>query len=203
VKIRENPTLTTSTSADAHDTGPKHHVIARLRDGTQIRVRHVTRRDGPALLRFMERLTPESRQMRFSSPACDVDAAAKWAASADGTDHIGILAVDESDRILGHAACVRMYGPRAEVAIEVGETHRHQGLATILISKLAREAEEKQIRHFVAEVLPQNHEMLDVFHDGFDADWQSAGGEVDIEFPTSAWQLPSDRFGQPQPDTPD
>ena len=88
-----------------------------------------------------------------------------------------------------------MHGPRAEV----DETHRQQ-LATILIAKLAREAEEKQIRHFVAEVLPDNHEMLDIFHNGFDAHCQSAGGEVDIDFPTSAWQFPSDRFGQPRPD---
>ena len=137
--------------------------------------------------------------MRILSPACDVHAAASWAATADGTDHIGILAVDDGDRILGHAACVRMYGPRAEVAIEVDEAHRHQGLATILIAKLAREAEGKHIRHFVAEVLPDNRDMLAVFNDGFNAGRKYADGEVDIEFPTSAWQLPPDRFGQPQP----
>jgi L-amino acid N-acyltransferase YncA len=171
-----------------------------LRDGTEIRLRHVTQRDEPALMGFMQELTPASRRFRFFSSACDLHAAAKWAASADGTDHLGIVAIDEDGRILGHAACVRMYGARAEVAIEVDETHRHQGLATILIARLAREAEERQIRHFVAEVLPDNHEMLDVFHDGFDADCQSADGEVDIEFPTSAWQLPSDRFGQPLPE---
>ena len=93
-----------------------------------------------------------------------------------------------------------MYGARAEVAIEVDETHRHQGLATILIARLAREAEAKQIRHFVAEVLPDNREMLAVFNDGFDASRRFADGEVDVEFPTSAWQLPPGRFGHPQPD---
>jgi acetate---CoA ligase (ADP-forming) len=144
----------------------------------------------------MEQLSPESRRMRFFSPACDLRAAAKWAASADGLDHIGILAIDDRGQILGHAACVRTDGPRAEAAIEVDETHRHQGLATILIAKPAREAEQKQIRHFVAEVLPETHEMLDVIHDGFDADCQLANGEVDIEFPTSAWQLPPSRLGK-------
>jgi acetate---CoA ligase (ADP-forming) len=200
VTFIEDRAETTGPRSAGQDGEPDLYATARLRDRTQIWVRHVTYRDEPALLEFMQQLSPESRRMRFFSPACDLHAAAKWAASADGTDHIGILAIDDRDRILGHALCVRLYGARAEVAIEVDETHRHQGLATILIATLAREAEEKQIRHFVAEVLPDNHEMLAVFNDGFDASRQFADGEVDIEFPTSAWQLPPGRFGQPPPD---
>jgi L-amino acid N-acyltransferase YncA len=172
-----------------------------LRDGSEIRIRHVTPEDQPVLLAFMQQLSPESRRLRFFSPACDLLKAARWAASADGTDHIGIVALDASGRILAHAACVRMHGPRAEVAVEVGETHRHQGVATILIARLAREAEQKQIRSFVAEVLPDNHEMLAVFSDGFDASRQFADGEVDIEFPTASWQLPPDRFEPARPAT--
>jgi L-amino acid N-acyltransferase YncA len=167
----------------------------RLRDGSAIRIRHVTPEDEPALLAFMQRLSPESRRLRFFSPATNLDEAARWAAGADGTDHIGVVALDPREQILAHAACVRMYGPRAEVAVEVDETHRHQGLATILITRLAREAEQQQIRHFVAEVLPDNREMLAVFSDGFDASRHFADGEVDIEFPTSAWQLPPTRLG--------
>lgn len=195
-----NPSPTASAGFAADDGGPDIGAATRLRDGTEIRIRHVTRRDKPGLCDFMEQLSPESRRMRFFSPACDLNTAAEWAASADGTDHIGILAIDDRGQILGHAACVRMYGPRAEVAIEVDETHRHQGLATILIARLAREAERKEIRHFVAEVLPDNREMLAVFNDGFDASRRSADGEVDVEFPTSAWQLPAGRFGHSQPD---
>jgi L-amino acid N-acyltransferase YncA len=198
--VLQNPTHTMSPASAGTRREPEGYVTARLRDGTEIRIRHVTGDDQPALLAFMQHLSPDSRRMRFFSPACDLRAAAKWAASADGTDHIGILALDDRSQLLGHAACVRMAGARAEVAIEVDDTHRHQGLATILIAKLAREAEQKQIRHFVAEVLPENHEMLDVFHDGFDADCQFAEGEVDVEFPTSAWQLPPSRLGQPRSD---
>jgi ribosomal protein S18 acetylase RimI-like enzyme len=173
--------------------------VTALRDGSEVRVRHVTPDDQPALLSFMQRLSPESRRMRFFSPASDLFEAARWAAGADGTDHLGILAVDPNGQILGHAACCRMDGPRAEVAVEVDEAHRHQGLATILIAQLAREAEEKQIRYFVAEVLPDNHEMLAVFHDGFDASRQFADGEIDIEFPTAAWRLPASRLAALKP----
>lgn len=200
MSVTEDPTQTTNKSRLAQDGESDITATARLRDGTEIRVRHVSRRDEAALLEFMQQLSPESRRMRFFSPAYDLHAAAKWAASADGTDHLGILATDDRGQILGHAACVRTYGPRAEVAIEVDETHRHQGLATILVARLAREAEEKQIRHFVAEVLTENHEMLAVFKDGFDAHRHFADGEVDIEFPTSAWQLPPNRFGHNRPE---
>jgi GNAT superfamily N-acetyltransferase len=157
-------------------------------------VRPVAGDDERALTVFMQRLSSESRRLRFFSPACDVAAAARWAASADGIDHLGLVALGPDGEILGHAACVRMYGPRAEVAVEVDESYRHHGLATLLITGLARAAEEKNIRSFVAEVLPDNHEMLAVFHDGFDASCRLADGEFDIEFPTTAWRLPETRL---------
>jgi hypothetical protein len=166
----------------------------RLRDGTEVGIRHVTRSDEAALLEFMQRLSPESRRLRFFSPAYDLESAARWAASADGIDHLGLVAVDAQGQILGHVACVRMYGARAEVAVEIDESCRHRGLATLLITRIAREAEEKQIRSFVAEVLPENLEMLAVFHDGFDASRHFADGEVDVEFPTTAWRLPETRL---------
>jgi hypothetical protein len=178
--------------------GSQTHERATLRDGSQVRVRHVVAGDQPALLAFMQRLSPESRRLRFFSPACDLESAARWAASADGVDHLGLVAIGSHGRILGHAVCVRMYGPRAEVAVEVAESCRHQGLATILITRLAHEAEQKQIRYFVAEVLPENHEMLAVFHHGFDASRHAADGEVDIEFPTAAWRLTESRLADPE-----
>lgn len=173
----------------------------RLRDGSEILVRHVGAGDERPLLAFMQRLSPESRRLRFFSPAYDLESAARWAASADGIDHFGLVAFSSEDQIVGHAACVRMYGPRAEVAVEVDETWRHRGLATALIARLAREAEHKQIRSFVAEVLPENLEMLAVFHDGFDASPHVVDGEVDIEFPTIAWRLSETRLSELEQET--
>jgi len=174
--------------------------MARLRDGSEVHIRHVARDDRQALLVFMQRLSLESRRLRFFSPAYDLESAAIWAASADGIDHLGLVALGSSGEVLGHAACVRMYGPRAEVAVEIDESCRKQGLATLLLGRLAREAERKQIRSFVAEVLPENHAMLAVFYDGFDASSHSADGEVDIEFPTTAWRLPARRLTDPEPE---
>ncbi|MDQ6807393.1 MAG: GNAT family N-acetyltransferase [Actinomycetota bacterium] len=186
----ESSTPTTGTSSANEDAESHIAGSATLSDGTEVRIRHVTRRDESALLGFMQRLSPESRRLRFFSPAYDLESAARWAASADGTDHLGLVALGSHGQILGHAACVRMYGPRAEIAVEIDESCRHQGLATLLITGLAHEAEQKRIRSFVAEVLPENVQMLAVFHDGFDASRHFQDGEVDIEFPTAAWRLP-------------
>jgi hypothetical protein len=47
----------------------------------------------------------------------------------------------------------------------------------------------------VAEVLPENRAMLDVFRDGFDAHVAFHEGIDTVEFPTSTWRLARERFG--------
>jgi L-amino acid N-acyltransferase YncA len=94
---------------------------------------------------------------RFFTAAADLTTAASWAAGADGRNHLGLLALDDSGKIIGHAACCRVYGHRAEVAVEISDHACHQGLATLLIAELARRAEAMGIRGFIAEVLPENH----------------------------------------------
>jgi GNAT superfamily N-acetyltransferase len=164
-----------------------------LRDGSEILIRQVSSTDADALLTFMRSLSPESRQLRFFTAASDVERAARWAATADGVQHIGFVALDTEERILAHAVCVRLYGSRAEVAVEVDEDHRNLGLATLLLRRVAREAEHQGVRRLIAEVLPENHDMLSVFHDEFHTSGRSQDGEVDLEFPSSAWQLAPDR----------
>src|SRR5579863_262187 len=141
-----------------------------LRDGSRVRFRAPTPTDSDQLLGFLLALSPESRRLRFFSPVCDLDAVAQWAANADGIDHIGVLALDENGTVVAHAACSRLYGLRGEVAVEVDENHRHLGLASLLLRRLARDAERQGIRTLIAEVLPENHDMLAVFHDEFRAD---------------------------------
>lgn len=171
----------------------------QLPTGQRAVIRHVGAGDRRALLRFMEHLSAESRYLRFFSAACDLTAAAAWAASADGRDHLGLLALDSGGEVIGHAACCRLYGPRAEVAVEVAEEHRHEGLATVLIVRLAREAERAGVDRLIAEVLPENGDMLAVFHDGFAALTHITDGEAHVEFPASAWRDVQARLGAPQP----
>lgn len=164
-----------------------------LRDGSRVRFRAPTPADSDQLLGFLQSLSPESRRLRFFSPACDLAANARWASNADGVDHIGLLALDQNETIVAHAACERLYGLRGEVAVEVDEDHRHLGLASLLLRRLARDAERQGIRTLIAEVLPENHEMLAVFHDEFCADDHHVDDEIDVEFPSAAWETTADR----------
>jgi L-amino acid N-acyltransferase YncA len=169
--------------------------IATLRDGRTVRVRRVRADDGPAIQAFLEKLSPNARRLRFFSGAVDLPAMARWAASGDAQDHVGLVAFDGEHDVVGHAAYVRMYGPRAEVSVEVADDIHHLGLGTRLIVWLARVGEEHGITHFVAEVLADNSEMLSVFHDGFAPIQRRESGLIEIEFLTSSWRLAQQRLG--------
>ena len=68
------------------------------------------------------------------------------------------------------------------------------GLGTIMLERLAQQAEQRGVSQFVAEVLPENQEMLDVFRDGFDAKVSLDRGTDAVEFQTAAWRLARERF---------
>lgn len=173
--------------------------VISLRDGRTVSVRPVRPNDEPALRAFLETLSPSTRRLRFFSGAANLRAAAPWSASADGEDHFGLLALDATQRIVGHAAYVRMYGPRAEVAVEVADHLHHRGLGTRMVMWLAQVAERHGIRRFIAEVLAENSEMLAVFRDGFAPAQSRAAEIITIEFPTSNWHLAHRRFCNLQP----
>ncbi len=97
--------------------------------------------------------------------------------------------------MVGHAIYVRVAGAqRAEVAVEVADDLHHLGLATLLIIRLAQLDEDREITSFFAEALPENLDMLAVFHDGFAATTVNRRDAVDVEFATSSWRVAHVRF---------
>jgi L-amino acid N-acyltransferase YncA len=172
--------------------------LVRLRDGSQVTLRPATARDEPALRAFLAGLSAEARRLRFFSGAADTDAAAHWAAVVS-PDRYGLVAHDRTGAIVAHATYIQLNAPRgeptrAEVAVEVADHLHGRGLATILIERLAAVAQARGVARFVAEVLPENRAMLDVFRDGFDARLTFHEGADTVEFPTSAWRLALHRF---------
>jgi GNAT superfamily N-acetyltransferase len=168
-----------------------------LRDGRTVSVRPVGAADEPRILAFLEEMSPGNLRLRFFTGGCDLRRSAQWAADADGRRHYGLLATDPSGRIVGHALYVCLKdATRAEVAVEVADDLHNLGLGTILLSHLARHASAAGVARFVAEVLPENHDMLAVFDEGFDSERRSADGEVHVEFETANWRLPGGRFGR-------
>ncbi len=169
----------------------------RLRDGSVVTIRPVLADDEPALHSFLAGLCLEARRLRFFSGAIDIARAASLGVADDAAHH-GLLAHDELGVLVGHATYVRLDPAHAEVAVEVADHLHGRGLGTILIERLAAVAERQGIATFVAEVLCENHAMLDVFCAGFDAHVvRREGAQERVEFPTSAWRLARTPFDPP------
>lgn len=168
--------------------------VVRLRDGSLVTVRPVRAADEPALHSFLTGLCVEARRLRFFTGAADMRSAAHMAAEVC-VGHFGLVAHDETGVLVAHALYIQLDRTRAEVAVEVADHLQGRGLGTILIEHLAVIAEQHGITCFVAEVLSENHAMLDVFREGFDGRVvRQDGPEKRIEFLTSGWRLARERF---------
>jgi GNAT superfamily N-acetyltransferase len=169
-----------------------------LRNGETVTIRGVRRRDAPAIESFLAGLCLEARRLRFFTAAVDLDVVARTV-GAPGLDRLGVLALDRSGAVVGHAVCIELGGARAEVAVEVADRLHGQGLGTILVGQLAQVAEQLGITSFEAQVLPENRAMLDVFRDGFDARVALVEGTEVVEFPTGAWRAARERYPELPP----
>ncbi len=157
-----------------------------LRDGTTMHVRPVRADDGPAIHEFLEGLSTRSIGYRFFG-AVNLDWATSWTVDVDYSDRFGLAAEGGSPYgIVAHAAYVRIDANRAEVAFLVADAWQGRGISTILLAHLAQVAELHGISTFVAEVLPHNHRMIDVFRQsGFPVELHSTPDALEIELPTS------------------
>ena len=165
-----------------------------LKDGSSITVRAVVAADELALHSFLAGLCLEAQRLRFFSAAANIDYAAHLGAAAD-QQHFGLIACDAAGLIVGHVTYAELDRESAEVAVEVADNLHGQGLGTILLARLAAIAEERGIIRFIAEVLPENREMLQVFRDGFGARVAFREGTDAVEFATASWRLCDERFG--------
>jgi RimJ/RimL family protein N-acetyltransferase len=158
-----------------------------LRDGSTVHVRPITPEDRDRMRAFLGSLSEDSRRLRYFSGAANLDWATAAAIEASFPGSYGIVATRGNDRIVAHAMYGMATDDTAEVAFAVADELQGMGLATILLSSLAEAAEASGIRWFEAEVLPENHRMLDVFRDsGFAMTTHSLPGTIHLDFPTHA-----------------
>jgi RimJ/RimL family protein N-acetyltransferase/predicted CoA-binding protein len=159
-----------------------------LRDGSTLRLRPTSAADEQELLEFFERLTPESRYLRFQGAVrVDSHLIASFLRS-DGDESLSLVGelVDAGGavRVIGLGTWIRLRDPsRAEVAFVVADEFQHRGIASRLLERLAAHARDAGIDRFVAQVLPENAAMLRVFGDtGFEVRRRYVGGVVEVEF---------------------
>lgn len=136
-----------------------------LRDGSTIRLREVRPGDKEAIARGFERLSPESRYRRFFTAMNRLsEADLRYLTEVDHHDHEAVLAFSPEGAPVGVARYVRIEGPsQAEVAVAVVDDWQNLGAGTALLERLVERAREHRIERFVATVLQENEEALELF----------------------------------------
>jgi RimJ/RimL family protein N-acetyltransferase len=137
-----------------------------LGPGLELLLRPLRSGDKRRLAQAFERLSPETRYRRFFAPLQKLsEQDLRYLTELDHHDHEAIAAVNpENGAIVGVARYVRSEDPsEAEVAVVVGDPWQGHGVATALLQRLVGRAREEGIDHFVALVMSDNTEALEIF----------------------------------------
>ena len=169
---------------------PRHwEADVLLRDGHTAHLRPISADDEERLVEFYAQVSAESKYLRFFAPMPTLsDRDVKRFTHVDHKDRVAfvltvaekIIAVGRFDRITDADG----KGDDAEVAFLVQDKHQGRGIAQLLLEHLAQAGRERGVKKFVAEVLPENQRMIQIFRE---AGYQVAGGFEDgvmrFEFP--------------------
>ena len=135
-----------------------------LVDGGTVHVRPIGPDDADRLVAFHAGLSKETVYLRFftAMPRLAAGQVERFT-HVDHHDRVALVA-ELGDRLVAVARYDRLQGTgSAEVAFVVTDEHQGRGLGTVLLEHLASAARENGITRFVAETLPGNRRMLDVF----------------------------------------
>jgi GNAT superfamily N-acetyltransferase len=137
--------------------------VGTLRDGREVLIGRLTPADAPLLADAFERLSEESRRLRFLGPKPGLTPSElRYLTEVDGHRHEALAALDPvTGRGVAIARFVRDgHDPeRAEVAVTVADDWQGQGLGKIILGRLADRAREEDVRSFTALVSTDNRSM--------------------------------------------
>jgi RimJ/RimL family protein N-acetyltransferase len=141
----------------------------KLKNGTAITLRAIRPDDRERLRTAFGHLDPGTIYTRFFGAKRELSEAELTAATAvDFHAVVALVAVLDSDpeTIIGGGRYVRSPGansPDAEVAFTVEEDYQGLGLASLVLRELIAIGKAAGVTRFIAEVLPANTAMLQVF----------------------------------------
>ncbi|AZM49176.1 acyl-CoA synthetase [Streptomyces sp. WAC 06738] len=159
-----------------------------LRDGGTAQVRPIVPDDADRLVAFFDRVSDESKYLRFFAPHPRLSARdVHRFTHHDYVDRVGLAAV-VGDAFIATVRYDRIEpaadgAPQAEVAFLVQDDQQGRGVASALLEHIAACARERGVRRFVADVLPANSRMMKVFTDaGYTQKRSFEDGVVRLEF---------------------
>lgn len=157
-----------------------------LSDGGTVHVRPIRPDDGLRIQALHGRLSKESKYLRFFSPMPSLaPSMVDRFVNVDYVDRFALVAL-LGDDIIGVARYDALEGDRrqAEVAFTVDDAHQGRGVGSVLLEHLAAVAQDRGLTRFLADTLPNNARMLNVFRAaGYADERRFADGVVRVTFP--------------------
>ncbi|GAB3448044.1 bifunctional GNAT family N-acetyltransferase/acetate--CoA ligase family protein [Streptomonospora sediminis] len=136
-----------------------------LTDGGTAHLRPITPEDAGLLREFHDRLSPETVYYRFFAPYPKLtDRDVERFTNVDYENRVALIATI-SDVMVAVVRYDKVAPDEAEVAFVVEDAHQGRGLASVLLEHIAAAAMERGVRRFVADVLPENRRMSNVFRE--------------------------------------
>jgi len=154
-------------------TPPVHQWKERLRDGTTVLIRPIHAADLEIERRFIERLSPEARHMRFlgevKTPSSQLLDQLTHPDAEHDAAFVALIADGAEKREIGVARFSgRPDGVTCECAVVVSDEWQGRGLATILMQHLIDVARLRGIECMYSVDLASNHGMQELAaHLGF------------------------------------
>jgi acyl-CoA synthetase (NDP forming)/RimJ/RimL family protein N-acetyltransferase len=171
----------TGTRPDTYPAWWEADVV--LRDGSVAHVRPIVPNDADGVRRFHAGQSAESIYLRFFAPLkmlSDKDVARFTQVDYDW--RVALVATLHDD-IIGIARFDRLDESTAEVAFHISDAHQGQGVGSVLLEHLAAAAQERGVTKFVADVLPQNRKMIQVFTEaGYEVNYHFDDGVIAVAF---------------------
>lgn len=137
----------------------------RLRDGRVVHIRPVRREDDLAERDFIQRLSSETRYLRFQKWVhAPSDRLIHFLTDVDYDAHLALLGVcqrDGDEEVVGEARYVAAPDRRScELGIVVADAWQKSGLAGVLMDALMQAARARGLRRMEGLVLATNRPML-------------------------------------------
>lgn len=145
----------------------KYSAVESLRDGRHLEIRALKPDDQVELMAAVDRSSAQSLYRRFFGVKRHfTDKEVEFFLHPDFASHVALVAiVEENGRptIVGGGRYVVVQPGQAELAFAVVDEYQGQSIGSVLLRHLIAIARQAGLAAFVADVLPSNMPMLNVF----------------------------------------
>jgi acetyltransferase len=156
---------------------------AKLKDGTVVTLRTVTKQDGPALLAFFKALPKDDRQF-LKEDVTQQEVIDRWL-KEDESGNVCPIVAEQNSKIVGDATLhLNKHGWQrnmAEIRCVVSRKFQQKGLGTILMHELVAHAHKEGVHKITAKMMDSQVSAQNAFKKlGFRKEYELKDFVVDI-----------------------